>query len=431
MFPLPFPPGDMVAAFGRHLHFKSLEQALCERHPELADRVQFDDANPQMHLKVTLSGKRSVALAQVRMGYTIVWAVLDPVLNSEPSVWPLHTPDEVLVDALHAMASAHLTDVPVPSPWRWNESEPSDMTELADLLDAKGVRVRRVAAGNGYFPYGPRHSPKLDIVGGRDGSFVEAEFPDAFVRVSLKPALGWLADVHLAECGAWGRVDLAQNLWRSTKPTPGVPRADVSVADIADVLGRGLKAWDVEVSCEPAGRGEPDSAGHRSEWQESLFADEAGPPQWLGDARADAGQPDEETEPRSSRRSPSPQHITDTVLEQLRAFGFGDLEEGDAQQPIRSDVFHIEWHDRARNLSTSEVQRMNGLAAAAGEDVPKRLIVITTAGISRPAAAFADTAKAFVFFVDRTAYKLMALNSRAREALLPHTDPAERGLEPW
>lgn len=134
---MPFPPGDMVAAFGRHLHFKSLEQALCDRHPELADRVIFDDANHPMHLKVTLSGRRSVVLAQVRMGYTIVWAVMDPVLNSEPSVWPLDTPDEVLVDAVHAVASAHLADVPVPSPWRWNEGEPSDMTDLADLLDAR------------------------------------------------------------------------------------------------------------------------------------------------------------------------------------------------------------------------------------------------------------------------------------------------------
>ncbi|SFY44060.1 hypothetical protein SAMN02787144_10429 [Streptomyces atratus] len=428
---MPFPPGDMVAAFGRHLHLKSLEQALCDRHPELADRVHFDDVNRLMHLKVTLSGKRSVALAQVRMGYTIVWAVLDPVLNSEPSVWPLDTPDKVLVDGLHAVASAHLTGVPVASPWRWNESEASDMTELADLLDARGVRVRRVAAGNGYFPYGPRHSPKLDIVGGRDGSFVEAEFPDAFVRVSLKPALGWLVDVYLAECGAWGRVDLGWNLWRSTRPGPGVPRADASVADIAEVLGKGLNAWDVEVPYEPADRGEPVSAERRSEWQESLFADEAALPESPADVDVDLGQLIEDSAPRTSRRSTSPLHMTDTVLEQLTAFGFEDLEEGDAEQPIRSDTFHIEWHDRAKNLSTSEVQRLNGLAAAAGEDTPKRLIVITTTGISRPAAAFADTAKAFVFFVDRTADKLMGLNSRAREALLPHTNPAERGLEPW
>lgn len=425
---MPFPPSDMVAAFSRHLHFKSLEQALCERHPELAGRVRFDDANLLMHLKVMLSGERSVALAQVRMGYSVVWAVVDPELDSEPSVWPLNTPDEVLVDALHAVAAAHLTGEPVPSPWRWNESEPSDMTELADLLDARGVRVRRVAAGNGYFAYGPRHSPELDIVGGRDGCFVEAEFPDSFVRVSLKPALGWLVDVYFEGCGAWGRVDLGWNLWRSTRPGPGVPRATASVADIADVLGKGPNAWDVEVSCVPADRRNPVPVGHRSEWQDSLFADVTAPPAWPGGVGV--GRLDD-AEPRTLPHPPGPRRITDLVLDQLSAFGFGDVEEGDAEVPIRSDAFHIEWHSRAKSLSTSEVQRLNGLAAAAGDDVPKRLIVITTSGISRPAAAFADDAKAFVFLLDSTTDKLVSLNSRAKEAMLPHTAPADRTLKPW
>ncbi|GAB3949838.1 hypothetical protein GCM10028832_02350 [Streptomyces sparsus] len=430
---MPFPPGDIVAAFGRHLHFKSLEQALCERHPELADRVHFDDANRLMHLKVTLTGKQSVALAQVRMGHTIVWAVVDPVLNSDPSVWPPDTPDEVLVDALHAVASSHLTGVPVASPWRWKESEPSDVTELADILDARGVRVRRVAAGNGYLPYGPRLSPKLDIVRERDGSFVEAEFPDALVRVSVKLALGWLVDVYLAELGAWGRVDLAWHLWRSTRPAPGVPRADASVADIADVLGKGLETWKLEVSApyEPTGHGRPDSTERRSDWQEALFPHEPALPEWPADVDTDLGQLADVPAPRAPRHPVGTRHITDTVLEQLTALGFGDLEEGDADQPIRSEAFHIEWHNRSTKLSTSEVQRLNGLAAAAGEDAPKRLIVITTAGISRPAAAFTDTAKAFVFFVDRTTDKLMALNSRSHEALLPRGNPAEHQLEPW
>ncbi|MET8181579.1 hypothetical protein [Streptomyces sp. NPDC005336] len=211
----------MVAAFGRHLHFKSLEQALLDRHPEVADRVCFDDTSRLMHLKVTLSAGRSVALAQVRMGYSTVWCVMGPELDSEPSVWPLDTPDEVLVDALHAVASARITGEAVSTPWRWNESEPSDMTELADLLDAQGLRVRRVAAGNRWFASGPRHAAKLDIAGRDDGCFVEAEFPDAFVRVSLKPALGWLVDVYVPEVEAWGRVDLGWNLWGRTLPGAG------------------------------------------------------------------------------------------------------------------------------------------------------------------------------------------------------------------
>ncbi|MFF3909819.1 hypothetical protein ACFYZJ_28465 [Streptomyces sp. NPDC001848] len=407
---MPFPPGDMVAAFGRHLHFKSLEQALVDRHPEVADRVRFDDTSRLMHLKVTLSTGRSVALAQVRMGYSTVWCVMGPELDSEPSVWPLDTPDEVLVDALHAVASARITGQAVSSPWRWNESEPSDLTELADLLDARGLRVRRVAAGNRWFASGPRHAAKLDIAGGDDGCFVEAEFPDAFVRVSLKPALGWLVDVYVPEVEAWGRVDLGWNLWSRTLPGPGVPRADASVAEIVDVLGRGLKAWDLEVSGGPA---EKDV----SDWMEDLGV---GPDELV-----------EGSAPVDGRGSLGPLQLTETVLDQLTSYGFGDLEEGDAETPMRSQTFHIEWHNRAKNLSTPEVQRLNGLAAAAGEYVPKRLIVITTAGISRPAADFADTAKALVFWADRTTGKLMGLNSRAREAQLPDTNPAEQDLEPW
>ncbi|MFD5748198.1 hypothetical protein [Streptomyces sp. NPDC127033] len=432
MCPLPFPPGDIVAAFGRHLHFKGLEQALWERHPDVAARAHFDDTKPMMHLKVMLSGRQSVALAQVRMGYTIVWAVLDPSLDGDPFVWPLDTSDETLVDALHAVASARLTGEPLASPWRWNESRPSDMTELADLLDARGIRVRRVAAGNRYFPYGPRHAPKLDILSQREGSLVEAEFPDTFVRVSLKPALGWLVDAYVPEVSAWARVDLGWNLWGTTLARPGVPRTDVSVAEIAGLLDKGLKEWDVEVAWESADFRERVSGERRSHPQESLFAQPEPPaPVWPEDAGGVLDVPVEDTVPSTARRPRSPREINDSVLDQLTAFGFGDLEEGDAELPIRSDAFHVEWHSRVKDLSTSEVQRLNGLAAAAGEDVPKRLIVITEAGISRPAAAFADKAKGFVFHIDRTTGRLMALNPRARETLLPDAAPGERGLERW
>ncbi|MGX4688714.1 hypothetical protein [Streptomyces sp. JNUCC 63] len=433
---MPFPPSDMVAAFSRHLHFKSLEQAMRERHPDMADRVRFDDTDRLMHLKVYLSERNAVGLAQVRMEHTVVWAVLDPVLNSDPSVWSLNTPDEVLVDALHALASARLIGEPVASPWRWNESEPSDMTKLADLLDARGLRVRRVAAGNRYVAYGPRQERKLDIVRGREGSFVEVGFPEAFVRVSLKPTLGWLVDAHFPDWGAWGRVDLGWHLWHETLPAPGVPYAQTSVAEICDLLGKGPRAWapeapwDAQAPWEPSGHRAPVSDRPRSGWQESLFADLLPFPSALEDGDGGFSGLSEKPVPAGPRGSLGTGKITDAVLQQLTTFGFGDLEEGDAESPIRSDVFHVEWRAGAKDLSTPEVQRLNGLAAAAGEDVPKRLIAITESGISRPAAAFADKAKAFVFHIDRATGRLMALNSRAEEALLPHTDPGELTPDP-
>ncbi|MET7904070.1 hypothetical protein ABZS86_22525 [Streptomyces sp. NPDC005355] len=189
-----------------------------------------------------------------------------------------------------------------------------------------------------------------------------------------------------------------------------MPRADASVPEIVDVLGRGLKAWDLEVGGEPA---------------------ETDVPDWMEDLGVGHGELVKGSTPVDGRRSLGPRQLTERVLDQLTSRGFVDLEEGDAETPIRSQSFHIEWHNRAKNPSTSEVQRLNGLAAAAGEYVPKRLIAVTTAGISRPAADFADTAKAFVFCVDRTSGRLVGLDSRAREARLPDTHPAGQDLEPW
>ncbi|MFB7290031.1 hypothetical protein [Actinacidiphila glaucinigra] len=403
----------MVAAFGIHLHFQALEQMLLERHPELAGRVYFNSAGPQMYLRVKLSGDRGAGLAMVRLGHTFVWLLVDPVLDSEPSVWPLNaTPDEVLVDALHAHASAHLTGVPVASPWRWHESEPSDMTELADLLVEQGVRVRRVAAGNTYFPCGPRHELELHIAGGSEGAYVEAEFPGAFVRVSVKPSVGWLVDVHCPEWGAWGRVDLGYSLWRRELPTPGVPRADVSVSQVADLIARGPETWvESGAPWEPT-RPSCASAELPSDMQGSLFVMSV-------------------TEPDCAPRPLGIVELAEAVLEQLTAFGFGDVREGGSDSPIHSDAYHIEWNTRTKDLSTSDIQRLNGLAAAAGEDIPKRLIVISRGGISRPAAAFADRAKAFVYRLDPATGKLFPLNSRADELLPPSVEPDKYYVEPW
>jgi hypothetical protein len=421
----------MLAAFSRHIHFQRLERNARERHPELADRIRFDDTQGRMFLKVASSGTRSVALGHVRMGHTIVWAITDPDLNSEPGVWPLDTPDGVLVDALHAVATAHLTGEPVASPWRWNESAPSEMTELADLLDARGVSVRRVAAGNGYFPHGPRHEPRLAVVDRRAGDFLEAELPDAFVRVSLKPALGWMVHVHTAPWDGWGRVDLASCLRRHPYPVPGVPRTDVTVEEIAELLCRGPKAWDVAPPWVPSRPGTRFAAGPVAAVQEPMFPDfpvQKSLLDWTGDgngASTGAGH----MPPRSGELGAH--EITGAVLEQLAAFGFADLAEGAAEIPIESDAFHVEWRSGTKDVSTSEMQRLNGLAAAAGEDVPKRLILITGGGLTRPAAVFADRARAFVFHLDRTTGRLIALNPRATEVMPPEDEPGWRGLEPW
>ncbi|RRQ76300.1 hypothetical protein CQW39_22965 [Streptomyces griseofuscus] len=82
-------------------------------------------------------------------------------------------------------------------------------------------------------------------------------------------------------------------------------------------------------------------------------------------------------------------------------------------------------------MSAPEVQRLNGTAAAADEELPKRLILITGGGLTRPAAEFADKARAYAFHLDRTTGRLTPLNSRALEASLPAYVPGTRVLDPW
>ncbi|MFJ4903450.1 hypothetical protein [Streptomyces sp. NPDC088727] len=375
---MPFPTSDVLAAFGVHLRVRGLGQTLAERHPELAHRIEVTDTAP-FYLKVDLDGKRGVVLAHVRFPYTIMWGITGPDLASDNSVWPLETTDEALADAVHALVTAQLTGAPPPSPWRWHESERSDLTELADLLDAQGVTVRRVAAGNVYSLQGPAYAPEL-VTPSQPVPHVDATVDGHEVRISLKPRLGWMVDLWCPEpeVDLWTRIDLNGTLGRPLSPVPGVSRAALSVDDLAELIGDGPRAWEVEdvgdVQDESA-----DGLGYQD-----LFL---------------------------------------TVLGQLGTFGFTDVYEGDTEDPLRSEHFHIVLHRPEKDLSAPALKALNGEAAAAGDDVPKRLMVITRSGLSKPAAAFADQAKAFVFQLDERTGRLTGLHARAREVLLPRDKP--------
>ncbi|WP_327361414.1 hypothetical protein [Streptomyces sp. NBC_01296] len=419
-----FPPGDMVAAFGNFLHFQSLESTFLERHPELADRVEFNAASP-FFLKVNLPGERSVVLARGSYKLQVAWTIVDPSPHSDPSVWALDTSVEVLVDALHARAAAHVFSTPVPSPLRWDEGEASDMTQLADLLDARGVRVRRVVAGNRWFARGSRSDPELVLVHESAGAYVDAELADAFVRISVKPALGWMVDAYIRDWGAWGRVDLARSLWDQSAAAPGVSLTTVSVDEVADVIGKGPAHWGTSFPWEPVRRSA--SRGRvPSMRQDSLFPIEEPEP----DAMAlfeDEAAPDPSTSVTAAGRG-----IPRAVVDQLNMLGFNAVPTGDFAAPIHSEGFDVQIRDGGtKDLSLSEMERLNGLASAAGEDLPKRLILVTGAGISRPAAAFADKAKAFVFHIDRSTARLTPLTTRTRQAMLPETAPRDHDLDPW
>ncbi|MFF4285141.1 restriction endonuclease [Streptomyces sp. NPDC001739] len=107
--------------------------------------------------------------------------------------------------------------------------------------------------------------------------------------------------------------------------------------------------------------------------------------------------------------------LAEAIVAQLTERGFGDVSESRGDSVFRSDRFWIEWKEGSSSLSTSTLQRLNGIAAAEG----RRLILLTTSDISRPAATFADKAHAYVFQVRQDTGELMPLNSRARETQLP------------
>ncbi|MFJ7261275.1 hypothetical protein ACIQV2_14010 [Streptomyces globosus] len=385
-----FPTSDVLAAHGKWMYFSGFADELRERHPELASRVHFNSGGPLLFVKVMLSGESGVALAITRMGTIDAFTLITPELGSLPSVWAPGTPREVLVDALAAHATARLAGEPVPSPWRWNQSERSDVTDLADLLAGSGVTVRRVVAGNRWFAYGAPLAPKVGIVEGARGDLVEAELGGGvIVRASLMPRLGWLLHHHAADpSGAWGRIDLGVALWGRSRPTPGLPVTEADVQRIAELIAGGPAKGSEDILHAPVGWSAP-------------------PP-------------------------PFGYHLEDAVLAQLPLLGFRDLGPGDEEVLARSGTYHVLWRaGRDRNLSKPELERLNGVAAAAGSDRPKRLILVTDGRLSKPAAAFADQARAFVFHADPETGRLEAVNPLAREAMPPWDDPRKHDPEPW
>ncbi|RMB87628.1 hypothetical protein [Streptomyces shenzhenensis] len=98
----------------------------------------------------------------------------------------------------------------LPSPWRWNEAEASELTELADLLADRHVTVA-------------------------------------------------LVDVRYDQEGVWRRVDLgAWLVGEGSSPEPGVPLGAVKLSQLADFVAYELHRIDAAEYWEPEAQyGEP------------------------------------------------------------------------------------------------------------------------------------------------------------------------------
>lgn len=384
-----FPTSEMLSTMSWYLKFQGLHDLLLERHPEWGPRVHIPDGKSMLKITLADEPNRGVGLAVVRARYTHVWAVIDgmDIFHGNLLVWPLHgTSDETLVDALHVCAVTAERGGSLPSPWRWNESGSSELTELADLLTARRMAVGHVTAGNRYRALKSGVIDfDVDIAESWEGQFLEARTDDMDVRVSLKPALGWLVDVRYDQEGVWRRVDLGAWLeGQENSSEPGVPRGGVALSQLADFVAHELHRIDAAEYWKP----------------ETEY----------GEAR------DGNAVPTSVKLSPL--MLAEAVVAQLRERGFGDVSEGTGDSVFRSDRFWIEWREGGSTLSTPMLQRLNGVAAAEG----RRLVLLAMSGISRPAATFADKARGYVFQVRQDTGELMPLNSRARETQLPHSN---------
>ncbi|MEV7579792.1 hypothetical protein [Streptomyces erythrochromogenes] len=415
--PMQFPPGDVVASFGMYLKFRSLADLLRMRHPDLAPMVSVPDIPPH-YVKIDLGDTQGALLAITKIGGIHVWAVTAPGISSRPIILPLNgMSDENLVDTLHAAASAHVQGRSVASPWRWGESEVTPIVQLADQLTANGAVVHNVVGKNHYFLY--HHAdgwwdPRVGIARTGTRSYLDATYGDFAYRASHHKTLGWRADIYDPRERQWAR--LADPL--GAGDPQGIGKLP-DIADLVDVSPEAIAYLACELTTEsrwechdpwspldaPPFLAAPDGV-HTSDLLEELLptshsAVERGVPQEL-----------------------PPDLLVRRVESQLRAFGLADVEWGDASSPLVSHSRHIAWHNSARSMSTSEVQRLNGVAAAE----EKQLLVLTRSGLTRPAGQFADKAKALAFQWDAKTGLLFNGNARGTELLFPCLEDFEMSI---
>jgi hypothetical protein len=375
---VPFPTSDEAAAFAEFMHFKSLEDLLRQRAPEYAERIERPDTAP-LHLKIRLDDGTGVLVGWLSKPPG-AWVITGPEpARSVTRVWSLDTPDEVLVEALRVRAAARLAGASEPVPWRWDEAVESEATQLSELLEAAGFSIVSVVAGNRVFAVKPQapDGAKVWIAKASDGDYVRASLGRAEVRVGLKPVLGWVADVLMAGESRWRRLDLGQLITGQPSAVPGIPAESLEVP----VVARTLAAAVTDLASAPG--------------RESLSSAALLPP------------------PSARTRG---SELASGVAAQLHAMAFGDIEvHDDPVAPLRSKTFHVAWRaSREDRLRLPELQRLNGIAAAAG----KLLMVISAGIVTRPALSFANEARMFVFDFDPGPGVLFNGSNRCAEAYL-------------
>ncbi|MFJ7278367.1 hypothetical protein [Kitasatospora sp. NPDC098663] len=375
---------------GDLLMYEAFGERFRTRHPDLARRLEVRQS-PTLHLSVSLAGERSVALAQMRFAkpydHTPVWAVVGPKISEPPRIWSGTTDMDVLVDALHARAVAELEREEEQGPWRWDEPAAGEMVALADDLSAHGVDVLMAVVQNRCCAVEAERGTKAEYFGRDQGDFVVVQGLGCLIRVSSKPLSGWSASVRADEGEVWQRLDLGGLLFGEPSVVPGVKPDRVDRAKLVGVVAD-LAHLPRVATVEDRIQGLPAQ-------------------------RSQAADP------------PARSVVVESAARELARMGFADVVPDDTCSRLESETFHIEWWNRSKSMGLGDVQRLYGTAAVAG----RRLMVLSESTATKPACAFADQAKAFVFTVDPGSHRPHACNDLAREVVLDKSSWAPaRGL---
>ncbi|MER7581492.1 hypothetical protein [Kitasatospora sp. NPDC097691] len=362
--------------------YEALGERFRTRHPDLAGRLEVPHSHP-LHLSVPLTETRSVGLFQLRFDkpydYTPVWAVVGPKRLEPPRIWWGITPPDVLVDALHARAVAELERGEEQTPWRWDEPAVGEIVALADELAARGADVLMAVAQNRCRAVEAERGKKAEYFGSDQGDFVVVQGLGCLIRVSRKPLSGWSASVRANGGGVWQRLDLGRLLFGEQSVVPGVEPDRVDPAELA-VLVAGLARLSRVPTVDDRFVSQDGLPGQRSQM--------------------DAG--------------PQGSALVEGAARELARMGFADVVPDGTGSRLESETFRIEWWSRSKSIGLGDVQRMYGAAAVEG----RRLMVLSESSATKPACAFADQAKAFVFAIDPGSRRPYACNDLAREVVL-------------
>lgn len=232
-----FPTSDQLSSFALFLRLTSLRDAVVAARPDLDHLTSVHEARP-LGLVLNLPDDSSGYWQRVSMSRTHnAWIIAFPRQTTiETSAWDLATEDRTLRDAFLAVYDAWNAATPLPSPWRWAESERNLAVEVADELVDKGLDVDAVVSGNRLVPGVPGTEPRH--VAGDLGDAIRIRLEDGSVTLAENPHLGWVLDV--GDGLTAHRVDLAAGATGQPSSHPGYitddPRhlADVVVRLLAD-----------------------------------------------------------------------------------------------------------------------------------------------------------------------------------------------------